>query len=266
MRHLGLQCETHATLWHCSSGSAKGQWGKNQPRAGHWHHAVTTESSDMGMGRSWAPALVPPSLLHQFPWKDPGAPQSGPMPLGCTLGPRCCASATVLPSWSLWVCGSGISRQRGPGASWVSLGLSGCQGMQGTGPGSSWLGQPDAIPCLQNISLPRVSQGCVAFPQHLQLDGPWEPAWLWNGIQGTATGQLQPSRHGHGQLVTDLAVLWGLGPREPQNHHGQPRGSSSAVCCWQGWQGPSRHCQCCWLEVPVPEHCGCTLLTPAWGC
>lgn len=74
-------------------------------------------------------------------------------------------------------------------------------------------------------------------------------AWLWNGIQGTAMGHTPalPMR-GHGQLVTHLTALGFWAPGVPQNHHGQPRASSSTAMCWsrqgRGRGGQSQHCVC----------------------
>lgn len=59
-----------------------------------------------------------------------------------TKVPCICHIASQLEFVGLWI----GELQAAGGASWVGLGISSCQGMQGTGPGSSWLGYPDAIP------------------------------------------------------------------------------------------------------------------------
>lgn len=143
----------------------------------------------MAMGRSWAPGLVSHSLLHQSPLEGPWdrTPQSGPVPLSCIPEDQG-VMHPLLPSWSLCVCALGISRQRVPGAGWVGLGVSGCLDMQDTGPGSSWLGYPDVIPCLQNISLP------MSVPGQHNLPSASTAGWTFGWLLGCG----MDSGHSHG--------------------------------------------------------------------
>lgn len=182
-------------------------------------------------------------------------------------GPGCPASATLFPSWSkvrLW-----ISSLQAAGA-WdqlVGLRVSGCQGMQGTGPSSSWLGYPDAIPCLQNISLPVSAPGQHNLPSASAAG--WTLGWLLGcgmGFRAQPWDMLQLSMHGHGQLVTGLTVLWGFGPRGASESPwaAQSQQQCSPLLARAGRWPVTALCQ--WYRLGVTVHCGCTLLPLAWGC
>lgn len=160
--------------------------------------------------RSCSPFPSAPAPL-EGPWDTPKwlyAPGCVPGDQGALHLPHC------FPAGARCVCGSAVSRQRVPGTSWVGLGVSGCQGTQGTSPSSSWLGYPDAIPCLQNISLPMSAPGQHNLPSASAAG--WTLGWLLGcgtGFRAQPWDMLQLSMHGHGQLVTGHTVLWGFGPR-----------------------------------------------------